>query len=299
MIPYARLKPGRNFKPGRAALYYAQRLVTAPAPRAAVAQAIATSIKALHRPATSLAASPAAERSTDILRSQGCTSIDPVLSPAQLERTLKYLSKAPVVPAGSSQSYPLDELPPGTAMASYPLRTVLECDELLQAANNPFALSVANAYLGCTPTISSLSVRWTFPNSGKPAVVQAFHRDCDDWRFLKMFIYLTDVDEGTGPHTYVRGTHKKAARLFARPYSDDEAAHKFGRDQFEVFLGQRGSSFMCDTYGVHKGEVPTNKPRLIFLVQYSVLPVYAFDYHKVAIDGGHNVDRYMNRLIVA
>src|SRR5229473_1500810 len=41
MIPYAMLRPGRGFQPGRAALYYAQRVVTEPRLRQGISRSIA------------------------------------------------------------------------------------------------------------------------------------------------------------------------------------------------------------------------------------------------------------------
>jgi hypothetical protein len=38
-------------------------------------------------------------------------------------------------------------------------------------------------------------------------VLQAFHRDSEDWRYLKILVYLSDVDDGAGPHVYLHGSH--------------------------------------------------------------------------------------------
>ena len=38
---------------------------------------------------------------------------------------------------------------------------------------------------------------------------QFFHWDNDFSKFLKLYIYLTDVDEDSGPHIYIPKTHKK------------------------------------------------------------------------------------------
>lgn len=46
---------------------------------------------------------------------------------------------------------------------------------------------------------------------------QVFHRDEDDFKFLSLFVYLTDVDgDEDGPHGYLKGTHnsKKMEEYF-------------------------------------------------------------------------------------
>ena len=50
--------------------------------------------------------------------------------------------------------------------------------------------------------------------------------------------------------------------------------------------------------GIHKGAVPAAKARLIFQVQYSLLPVYAFDYHPVTLAAGQKFGRHVNRLVI-
>ena len=112
----------------------------------------------------------------------------------------------------------LEEVEPGTSMAAYPLSTIVGCPGLLQAINAPGILRLVSGYLGCKPTISSLGVRWSLPAAARPEATQLFHRDPDDWRFLKLFVYLTDVGPEAGPHVYVRGSHLTAACLRARPY---------------------------------------------------------------------------------
>ncbi len=37
--------------------------------------------------------------------------------------------------------------------------------------------------------------------------MQYFHRDPDDFRFLTLFIYLTDVSPSAGPHQVIPGSH--------------------------------------------------------------------------------------------
>ncbi len=97
---------------------------------------------------------------------------------------------------------------------------------------------------------------------------QYFHWDNDFRKFLKLYIYLTDVDEVSGPHVFIPGTHKnklnehKLCRLFKD--SDIYSAYK----NKIIFKGFAGSSFFVDSYGIHKGETPTARSRLILNVHY-------------------------------
>jgi hypothetical protein len=144
-----------------------------------------------------------------------------------------------------------------------------------------------------------MAMRWSTPNGEEDDITQSFHRDYDDWKFLKLFIYLSDVDEDSGPHVYVQGSHRKSGRLFAAPYSNKEVETTYGASRLKAFTGPAGSSFFCDTYGIHKGALPRSKPRLMFLVQYSILPVFAYKYQPISIEASPAIDRYTNRLLIS
>jgi hypothetical protein len=66
-----------------------------------------------------------------------------------------------------------------------------------------------------------------------------------------------------------------------------------------TIVGPKGTSFVADTYGIHKGSVPRSRPRLLLQAQYSLLPVFAFRYEPVKLQAPPALDRYINRLLVA
>jgi len=70
---------------------------------------------------------------------------------------------------------------------------------------------------------------------------------------VKFFTYLTDVADGTGPHVYIAGSHRDKPPLFAPRYSDEKLAKKYGEKAFISIEGRRGTMFLADTFGVHKG----------------------------------------------
>ncbi|MDB5415160.1 MAG: hypothetical protein JWR10_3495 [Rubritepida sp.] len=214
----------------------------------------------------------------------------------QATRMLAYFQRHDVLDANGLAGPP-DQLRTGKAMPSYALRAVLENSEIRALMQAPRVLRVASAYLGCKPTLSSIGVRWSYPGNPKPGATQQFHRDPDDWKFLKLFVYLTDVDEDCGPHTYVQGSHRTAGRMRARPYPQATVDQDYpGRAR--AITGPRGTAFMADTYGIHAGLVPTARPRLMLQVQYSLLPVFAFRYEPVALEAKAGMEPYVSRLLL-
>ena len=90
---------------------------------------------------------------------------------------------------------------------------------------------------------------------------QYFHWDNDFKKFFKLYIYLTDVDENSGPHIFIPRTHKKKLpeHKLCRLYSDKQiySSYKDSRK----FIGEAGSLFFTDSYGLHKAETPKSKSR--------------------------------------
>jgi hypothetical protein len=139
-------------------------------------------------------------------------------------------------------------------------------------------LAIAETYLKSQPVIGGIDVWWSarFGNAPGTEAAQLFHFDFDappSW--LKLFVYATDVGPDDGPHVYVKGSHRAdipAAREFrARGYirsSDEEIAAAFGGGALRTITGPRGTVFLADTRGFHKGTLPTGGHRLIAQLIY-------------------------------
>ena len=296
MFAYARLTPGEGFQAERAFKYYVQRLVGLPGARRAVSSMIAARLRERHGDPAGLPLGDEDARALGDLQRDGLAIMRPLLTTEQVDRMADYFLSRQVMGPGD-RLMRLEELPPEVAAAPYPLETVLDCPGMLEALNAPEILQLGFRYLGCKPTVSSVGVRWSFPKASSRARSQEYHRDLDDWRFFKLFVYLTDVDKDSGPHSYVVGSHKTAFGLMAKTYREADLARRYGREAVTQVLGPRGTTFMADTVGIHCGLSPTKRPRLILQVQYSLLPIYAFLYEP-ATRKAAALDAYCNRLII-
>ncbi len=134
-------------------------------------------------------------------------------------------------------------------------------------------LSLAKSYLGQSAMTVSASYFISFPNQNlneidKISNAQYFHWDNDFTKFLKLYIYLSDVDENSGPHVFVPGTHKlkKFKHKLHRPYSDNDIHNSYS--EVKSFLGNKGSSFFVDSYGLHKGETVKKNNRIMLNIHY-------------------------------
>src|ERR1043166_4505382 len=80
-------------------------------------------------------------------------------------------------------------------------------DIFIRFAVRPEIATVANAYFGMLTKLSFCNVWHNLPMRGKARESQLWHRDPEDRYILKLFVYMTDVDEESGPLSYAPGTH--------------------------------------------------------------------------------------------
>ena len=191
------------------------------------------------------------------------------------------------------------EAPIGTHIAAYSDADTVNCPHVMEIANDKRVLRLVESYFKCRPTISNLSIWWSLKTDEAPEEAENFHRDLDDWRQLKLFVYLTDVSDESGPHAFVRDSHRIGKALAIRRYTDEEVVSDFGADRIVTFTGPRGTCFLENTFGLHKGTTARAGDRLLFQVLYTMNPLGLSDYHLVARDATTaNLDPYVNRLYI-
>lgn len=276
--------------PPRHALFYLQRMVLHPPLRAAIARLVAKLLPAR----TAGDADPEGVRR---VRDDGYLILERYLSTDRIADIVRYLEDRRVRDDfGDGQArFRLEEAPEGCHAASYAEEDIVGCPHVLEIANDPRIVSMVEEVLGCRPTVSNLHLWWSLPDRGRRRDAQLFHRDVDDWAFLKLFIYLTDVDEGSGPHGFVRSSHRVSKLLPIRRYQDEEVVRAFGEENLRLFCGAAGTAILENTFGLHKGQQATSRRRLILQIQYSLLPVFIYRY-PASRPRGSGVDRWMNRL---
>jgi hypothetical protein len=154
--------------------------------------------------------------------------------------------------------------------------SVASYEEMYEIAADPMLLTIVQNYMGVPPIFNTPVA---FLNSFAKAkntkalsdTAQLYHHDMHRLGFVKVFVYLTDVDLGSGPHTLVRGTHRnRPDHLWADGRHSDDAIADAGLAKDEVRVtGKAGTVFLVDTSCLHKGAHPDNAPRLMAQVQYT------------------------------
>jgi hypothetical protein len=139
-------------------------------------------------------------------------------------------------------------------------------------------LDMANAYFEMFTRLRYVNVWHTLATSVRPRESQLWHRDREDFLIMKVFVYLADVADDTGPYTYAPGTHPKGPITVEPAYAleggvkrttDEEMAAVVPADRWIKATGQRGTIVFTDTRGYHKGGLARGRDRLMYTCMFT------------------------------
>jgi len=159
----------------------------------------------------------------------------------------------------------------------------LQCAEVQEFATDPVMALIAQKYLGQPVMMDEVAFWWTTSKRSEDANLNAqlFHQDRDRLSFLKFFIYLTDVEPDTGPHVYLKGSHRDlpwSLRGDGRKTDDAVRAAGLWNNVTEI-CGPAGSIMAVDTIGLHKGQTPLRGDRLALENEFST-SLFGMDYER-------------------
>jgi ectoine hydroxylase-related dioxygenase (phytanoyl-CoA dioxygenase family) len=154
-------------------------------------------------------------------------------------------------------------------------------DPWLRIGISDRVLDVVNSYFGMWSKLTYVDLWYTPPaQEGITRVSsQRWHRDYNDAHLVKIFIYLDDVDEDTGPLDYVPASTPGGQYENEwpwRPVSNDlyppqdEFEERIPKSAQVSLTGPAGAMAFCNTSGFHRGGYVTgSKPRVMAVYNYS------------------------------
>ena len=132
---------------------------------------------------------------------------------------------------------------------------------------------IAGGYLKLKPVFNSFYLMSTIivSKDSQEYLSQRWHRDPEDKKIVKVFMYLNDVDGGAGPFTYIKGSqyggkwrHLFPQRPPAGSYPPAGGVEKvISESDIKICTAPAGTIIFCDTSGLHKGGFSTEKSRLM------------------------------------
>ena len=144
-------------------------------------------------------------------------------------------------------------------------------DPLLRLAIHQNVIDVVNAYCGMWMRLHYVDSWYTIPlDKSRPRLAsQNWHRDYEDRRLVKVWLYFSDVADDCGPMEYIPGSRRgngPYSQLWRRhfelyPPSEAVDAKIPAADRVSC-TGPRGTMVFCDTTGLHRGGYATRGARL-------------------------------------
>jgi hypothetical protein len=206
---------------------------------------------------------------------------------------------AAVTQCGTRENNPTFFFPPDVSavnlrrerdvLAAYYFDAVMECSAIRHLQVDPLLTAIAETYLGQAVRNIRCRLWWNFPATRYDegdlhnAAQDKFHFDLNDWRTLKFFFYISDVDELSAPHLAITGSHKRKKLMHQytifQGKDRKELLEYYGPESFTTILGRAGSGFSEDPFVFHTGSVAVTAPRLLLELEfgpYSPSPSYRF-----------------------
>lgn len=155
-------------------------------------------------------------------------------------------------------------------------------------------LNIAQNFLKTSPILDLITMWWStsINQEANSQIAQMYHYDMDRLKFLKFFIYLTDVTPETGPHCYVKGSNGHLPREIQTDgrYTDDLIRSIYGEENLLEICGKKGTLIAVDTSGIHKGKLLENNDRLIFQIEFTNS---LFGHNNIKVKGTNYSDSFL------
>lgn len=213
-----------------------------------------------------------------LLARDGYASLNRRLPKEMVERLREYAmhTKARVPPAYDTKIL-YDPAHPRAELYRFDLDDLVNNTDIQALIMDPVLINIARNYLGSEPIFDFPAMWWstTFLKEASAEAAQLYHFDLDRIKWLKLFVYLTDVTPDTGPHYYIRGTHRAGAKprhLLRRGYvriPDGDVVQYYPASDIVEVTGEAGSMFFGDTKCWHKGAPLKMGRRLVLELQYT------------------------------
>jgi ectoine hydroxylase-related dioxygenase (phytanoyl-CoA dioxygenase family) len=195
-------------------------------------------------------------------------------------KTTRCKVRAPSQPGLASKEVAVDRYEPTALIGTrydFLAQDLIDQADVQRVMGDATFLAVAQAYLRSKPILDVVAMWWQAAFSDRPdaEAAQYFHFDMDRIKWLKFFIYLTDVEPENGPHCFVAGSHRTGGipkALLEKGYArltDEEVAAEYSKDKFIEFSAPRGTIIAEDTRGLHKGKHVERGDRLLLQLQFS------------------------------
>lgn len=153
---------------------------------------------------------------------------------------------------------------------------ILNVDSLFDVAFHDDLIVLAASYFGCLPYFGTCNLRKSFINTLQEDHTQIYHQDPNSPNFIKMFLYLNDVDENGGPFCIVRGSHKNKFEGCYDKYrwTTAEIESIYGPENIKYLTANVGDLIIANTTAFHRGTKPMSNERTMITLDWVLHPEF-------------------------
>ena len=178
-----------------------------------------------------------------------------------------------------------------------PENSVLSADDpLIKIGLGPAILNIVNSYFGLWSKMPYVDAWHAIPIPSNRIGSMRWHRDGEDWKMMKVYLYFSDIDEDAGAMEFIPGTNYAATNhpangpgreicewkaSGANRYASDLIEQRFPPPARLQCTGTVGTLVFCDTAGFHRGGIPRAKPRI--LAHWAFVTPASFWEHRFSV----------------
>ncbi len=157
---------------------------------------------------------------------------------------------------------------------------------------NEYLIEIVSRYLKCIPILTSLSLWFSPNNKFIDNSSQEYHLDHEDYKQVKGFLYLNEVDIETGPLNIINALQSNSIQKLIN-YKMTESEKRVNDKTIQdlkkkieinenIMIGKPGDLLLCDTSSCfHFGSRIGSKPRFILAFQYTTPFSFSMDWNWI------------------
>jgi len=156
-------------------------------------------------------------------------------------------------------------------------KTLALDNPVLQIGLQPEILDTVNSYLRLWSDMRMVDLWYTIPTprTRERSASQRWHRDPNDRRLVKVFLYVHEVDDSAGPLEYIPGSRAGGPYAYLWPLADGAGFYDGSyppQEKVEAAVPQSdrvicacppATLVFCDTSGFHRGGYASGRERLL------------------------------------
>jgi hypothetical protein len=162
-------------------------------------------------------------------------------------------------------------------------------------AMQPVLVKLVSEILNELPKLDYVLLTLSKHQSNQFSYSQLWHKDYDDVRTIKVFVYLTDVlDVEDGPFTFIPADSSERASFSLKSHRQDEDIFKsIRKSDIKMMRGKKLSAFIVETSRcLHMGSrVSKGRERVLYTATYFSSPrIYPSSKHRFNVKSLENID---------